>query len=366
VTADRQKQPQKEGERERQQHQREQVDPRAAKWHALVQAATSWNSAHADLVAEFLKLTGGGCSGQNAGVSVRAVRQWQMDHGLHADGKIGKQTIEAARKEAGGHAGGGQQSDITFTDADAGSVESAGTEGGGSAEAAVGAGVVGQEEMRPTEHEDASAEGGGFVQEGVEKIGNDIAGEGHGAAVGAVARLALVPHIVNLLRAHRFKEAVDYVASSVGKEDLAEILKFVAEQVRGELSEHALELFEKAARLGLIYDVLKVGWEWTYGGIKAVQEAHEHGDQDSRIGIYAWAWADCVLKGSHDNPGAITEEQREAMQKGIQDGLATREQSPELPFLLLAEYGSESNARHALEDALYKRAGIDVRTHAGR
>lgn len=119
--------------------------------------------------------------------------------------------------------------------------------------------------------------------------------------------------------------------------------------------------------VGLVVDVLKIGWEWTIGGIKAVQEAHEAGDRDARIGIYAWAWSDCVLKGSHDNPGVVTEEQREAMRLGIEDGLSTRELSPELPFLLLAEYGNESNARHALEDALLKRAGISgIKTHAGR
>ena len=55
------------------------------------------------------------------------------------------------------------------------------------------------------------------------------------------------------------------------------------------------------------------------------------------------------------------------MKLGIEDGLATREQSPELPFLLVAEYGNESNARRVLEDALLKRAGIGgIRTHAGR
>ena len=60
----------------------------------------------------------------------------------------------------------------------------------------------------------------------------------------------------------------------------------------GELGEHALKIFEPAIVAGLVVDVLKVGWEWTYGGIKAVQEAHEKGDRDSRIGIYASAWAD--------------------------------------------------------------------------
>ena len=81
-------------------------------------------------------------------------------------------------------------------------------------------------------------------------------------------------------------------------------------------------------------------------------------------GFYASAWADCVIDGSHDNPGAVTAEQREAMQFGMQDGLATREQS-----LLLAEYHNQRNAKRALrlEDALYKRAGITgIKTHEGK
>ncbi len=239
--------------------------------------------------------------------------------------------------------------------------------GGGLAEDAVAGGEAGGEERREEKHEDPSEVGGGMAKEGAEKIGSDIAGEGHELAVGAASRLALVPHIVNLLREHQFKEAGKYIVETVTASERVEIVKVVAEKLKGELSEHALDVFKKLAVAGLVYDVLKVGWDWTYGGIKAVQEAHEHGDRDARIGIYAWAWSDCVLKGSHDNPGIVGEDQREAMSLGIMDGLATRDQSPELPALLLAEYGSESNARHALEDALYKRAGISgVKTHAGK
>lgn len=194
-------------------------DPRAAKWQAVVKAATQWNAAHADLVAEFNKLTGGKCSGENAGVSVRQLRQWQMEHGLVPDGKVGKGTLDAARKESKAQKSndkgeGGQKSDVSFTEAEAGVVE--GKKGGAAeaeptpdlAEAAVGGGETSGEEKRPEEKEDASAEGGSLVQEGADKLGNDMAGEGHGLAVGAAARLALVPHIVNLLRAHKFKERV--------------------------------------------------------------------------------------------------------------------------------------------------------------
>jgi hypothetical protein len=65
-------------------------DPRAAKWQMIVRAASQWNAAHADLVAEFNKLTGGKCAGDNAGVSVKEVRRWQMEHGLTPDGKTAR------------------------------------------------------------------------------------------------------------------------------------------------------------------------------------------------------------------------------------------------------------------------------------
>jgi hypothetical protein len=242
--------------------------------------------------------------------------------------------------------------------------------GGGGAAGAVEGGVTDGQEER-AERESGAEEGGTLGTDAIGKAGEDMAEDyevsGAGAKVGAVARLALVPHLVNLLREHKFKEALGYLKDSVGAAEKVELIKLVAEKLKGELSHHALELFERAALVGVVYDVLKLGWEWTYGGIKAVQEAHERGDLDSRIGIYAWAWADAVLQGQHNNPGAITTEQREAMHKGIEDGLATRELSPEMPELLLAEYGSYGNARRALEDALYKRAGIGgVRTHAGR
>ena len=300
-------------------------------------------------------------------MSVREVRKWQSEHGLlstehwpeidrgRQEGIEGDEADGQGEGDSEGRVGGADK--INFADNAAGNPEGpeGAADGGGLADSIVEGGEVGGEEKREEGTEDPSKEGGGLVQEGADKLGNDIAGEGDNVAVGAAARLALVPHIVNLLRAHKFEEAVKYVVDSVGYEDRFEIIKAVAEKVGGELGEHALTIFEHAIVAGLVVDVLKVGWEWTYGGIKAVQEAHEKGDRDSRIGIYASAWADCVIDGSHDNPGAVTAEQREAMQFGMQDGLATREQS-----LLLAEYHNQRNAKRALrlEDALYKRAGI--------
>jgi|GEM_PF-2830286 len=66
----------------------------------LLSRANRWNASHADLVAEFGKLSGG----VDAASSV-AIMKWQRGHGLKADGCIGPQTVEAARKASGVEAG---------------------------------------------------------------------------------------------------------------------------------------------------------------------------------------------------------------------------------------------------------------------
>ena len=142
-------------------------DPRAAKWQAIVQAATKYNAAHADLVAEFNKLTGGKCAGSNAGVSVREVRKWQSEHGLSVDGKIGPKSIEAAKKaskatkpdgqgegDSDGRVGGAEK--INFADNAAGYPEGpeGAADGGGLADSIVEGGEVGGEEKREEGTED--------------------------------------------------------------------------------------------------------------------------------------------------------------------------------------------------------------------
>ena len=371
-------------------------DPRAAKWQAIVKSATQYNAAHADLVAEFNKLTGGKCAGENAGVSVRELRKWQMDHGLPADGKIGPKTIAAAKKESkaqkpeGEAKEGGGEGNVEFADNEAGNpMDAKDAVGGDLAESVVDGGETGGEEKREHQDKGTSFEGDGFAADGGDKFAKDVAGKGGElnvpegmeapaaegemgiAAKGGIAvatRAVLIPQIVSLLRAHEYKQAIKVVTESVGVEDRVELVKLIVVKCGGELGPIAAKWFERAVIGGAVLDALALGWEWTYGGIKAVQEAHEHGDRDSRIGIYAWAWADTVLTGSHSNPGAVDEEQRKAVELGMEDGEATRSGNPELPFILRAEYGSdEGNARRALEDALYKKAGISgIKTHHGK
>jgi hypothetical protein len=331
--------------------QETQPDGPAGKWRAIVASATKWNVAHGDLVAKFNELTGGECAGTNAGVSVRAVRIWQMDRKLPADGKIGKTTVAAAEREKKSK-GTGERADVAFTDAEAGAVDRQPDAAGGDiAEQATSEGETSGEEK--VESAESNFEGDQIAVDGVDRIADDMGG-------GKVAgKLLLVPHVVSLLRKHDFKGALKLVWSSVGQEDRVELVKVVAEKLAGELSERALAAFAKFAVAGLVVDVLEIGWEWTKLGLESIYRAHELGDQKARIRIYAYAWSDTVLRGEHSNPGAVTPEEREAMRAGIEDGFATRAAQPELPFLLLAEYHDEKMAREKLELALMRKAGIE-------
>jgi hypothetical protein len=178
---------------------------------------------------------------------------------------------------------------------------------------------------------------------------------------GALVRLLLIPHLVQLLRQHKFKEAVEYVVSSVSREERVELARAAVEAMTGELTGIAAECFEAAVKAASVYGVIKLSWEWVDEGFKQIQEAHERGDAESLLGIYAYAWSMTILDGWHANDGAVTEEQRKACEQGVADGLFTRQVSPELPGLLLAEYRNKPAAVRALEVELYRRGGMEMR-----
>jgi hypothetical protein len=340
-----------------------QVQALRARRLAADQRADAYNQAHPEACRELEQLTHGQL-GSGGGVDVKALRAWQRAHGLAADGRIGPRTLAAARAEAGGG------SDVQFTEAEepaiVGAVPKIGA--GGLAEAVVGEGETGaMEEREPPgadeEREEAKEHGSGLKETAEHVMG--------GKAGGALGWAALVPELVELLREHRYKEAISYVVKNVGSEERVEMIKeaaaHLAEHYGYSLAPKLLVFLEKVALAGAVYDVLGIGWEWTAKGLDSIREAHERGDRDSRIAIYAYAWSDTVLGNRHQNPGAVSEEQREAMTLGIEDGRDTLELSPELGGLLRAEYGDADNARRALEDALLQRAGLGgIKSHAGR
>lgn len=74
--------------------------PEPAKSSPEVEAATHYNRAHLHIVDEFNALTAGVCVGADGRVDASLVMQWQAEHGLQADGKVGPHTLAAAKKLA--------------------------------------------------------------------------------------------------------------------------------------------------------------------------------------------------------------------------------------------------------------------------
>ena len=63
--------------------------------------ADAFNTRHAAEVAEFNALTKDACLGEDGKVDAAAVKQWQREHHVAPDGKIGPKTIAAAGGKAG-------------------------------------------------------------------------------------------------------------------------------------------------------------------------------------------------------------------------------------------------------------------------
>ncbi|HEX4456931.1 MAG TPA: peptidoglycan-binding domain-containing protein [Polyangia bacterium] len=324
------------------------------------QRANAYNQAHPEACRELTQLTHGQL-GSGGKVDLKALRAWQRAHGLAPDGCVGPKTLAAARAEAGAR--------IDFSDDEATPVVvDADAAEGGLAEAIVDDGATGAMEAREAPNADEEhAESKEHASGGKEAIEHGLGEEAGGAA----SWLALVPEVVELLHEHHYQEAIAFVTKNVGVEKGVELLHEgaakLAEHYGYELAPKLLGLLERAVVAGAVVDVLALGWEWTSQGLQAVAAAHERGERDSRISIYAYAWSDTVMGHRHQNPGAVGEEPRRAMELGIADGETTLALSPELGGLLLAEYHDPDNARRALEDALLKRAGFaGVKTHAGR
>lgn len=391
----------------------EQITPQMHALQHRMRLAVAYNQAHPDQVEDFNRLTGG-----VATKGVRAIMAWQGEHGLKRDGKIGPETLSvaatAAQAQAGGQdnagAGGGKGSggqrgeehggarekppagaptraaSTTVTgeksDGAAKAEEQAGDDGGDLAEEIVAGGVTASQAHRPKEKEDASAEGGRTVSEGVEhglEGAPDL--EGHELGVRGIAQIARIPHLVHLVREKKYEEALKYVSETLGFEDAVEVIKATMEYAGIELSnlevvaEIALK-FPKIAKVArtaaagaTAADIVLVGLEFQYEALKALAEAKEKGERDNTIYLYATAWANGFLNGTYSNPGAIDEKQKQAVADGLREGKQTAgnagERAAEIAKKLMDKYGGdEKNIEKALVDALLKRAGIEgIRLH---
>ncbi len=343
----------------------------------VMASADHYNRAHPAEVQKFNNATQNSC-GSGETVSVQQVMSWQKSNGLRADGKIGPGTVQKAEEAA---------PDVGFTEEEAGDVGDPRADSKKSSHASMdsakasnldepdslagqtasqGASDVGLEKEDGHEKMEEASE---VAHEGLEKTGEALELGEHAGAHGetgmkVVAGLAVLPYVISLIKEKKYKKAVETVVGLVGWDERVHLIKLACE--RAGVSGPLIHLLEKAVIVGELVDVLLLGWLWVSGSFKALHAAKEKGEAESLLGIYAYAWAQTIVEGRHSNPGAVTASQLEAKEKGVAEGEATRAAQPELAFLLIAEYGSEDNARKALEDSLYQREGIGVKTHEGK
>jgi hypothetical protein len=292
-----------------------------------------------------------------------AVKAWQEEHGVPPTGKIRAQTIAAARaaKKAEERKNAGKKTDMFEADGD---IEEG---AGGKLENPalmdnIAEGAEDMESHNPGKEGDLLKQTGKGVQQaakGAKMIG----------LVGGSPwfKAAQAPHIIDLLRRGDVLEACKELATQFGKEKAVEALTFVAKKIGlGQVVE-AVEKFGASEAGVALGAALSVGWalvKWTYEGFKQIHEAHARGDQDSRIAIYAGAFADGFLygSGSGDRAGAVTREQKDAWRLGNADGAATAgatgEQAASIGKALLDKHGGAHGARQAVINELLKKAGF--------
>jgi hypothetical protein len=195
--------------------------------------------------------------------------------------------------------------------------------------------------------------------EGAEGEGAEAEGEG---GEFPWMKLALAPAIVSLLRRGEYGDAVVVLARSLAPTEGAEALRYAGEKLGIDTLRTGAEWI---AERGAQADVLFALVNWTYDGIKAVQHAHELGDEESRVRMYARAFADGFLEGEEadgGSAGAVTPAQKEAVELGLRDGSKTAahlgSEAPAIGRELLRRCGDENGAKRLIMDELMKRAGL--------
>jgi hypothetical protein len=335
-------------------------DPRHAALAARVRSARAFNEAHADLVAQFNQATGGACAGAEGGVDIRKVIAWQRAHGLKGDGKIGKDTVKAAEREAGQSAG-------DFFEGEGVAEEGPVLENPAFMEDVSGGaeGMDARDDKRPSE----DLAGAGETADRVHKAAHLAAGHfptndalgGEVEAGSPWIKAAMAPAILQMLREGDYGGAIWELAKTFSPSEYMEGLTIACKRFG---IHRAVPILEKWAAYGVAADAAAEMMMWSYEGLKSIGEAHEAGDRDSRIAMYASAFADAFLygDGAGENPGAVTVEQKEAVEHGRRDGAATAgrtgELAPVIGKVLLKKYGSAHNTKQAIVDELMKNAGF--------
>jgi|GEM_PF-2576872 len=345
----------------------EKADPRRLALQRRIRAAKVYNDINQELCSRFDQLTSG-----VAAQGIRAIMAWQRAHGLKADGKVGEATIQAAQAADPADAGKRTPTRVTFSDDEADSVRA---EDAGAADTDTAAAenpsfddhILGNHPGLPhaTEHPvgDALEKGG----EAVEQTGQLAAMTGLGEPAEGLMKLAQAPAILDKLREGHYVEAFTDVAKGVDPKEAAEVLASVCEKLGlGRLS----HVFETFASYGTELNVLVglVGWTWE--GFKQIHEAHERGDRENRIDLYADAYAHAFLSGEGGQAGlrAATPEEHEAVERGRKEGQAAAASTGPLATVvakeLLRRHGTPEGAARYIKSYLLKEAGLASQAQA--
>jgi hypothetical protein len=189
----------------------------------------------------------------------------------------------------------------------------------------------------------------------------DHATGGHGLPE-ALVIAAQAPKIVALLQRGEYLKAFKSLAG-YAKEEIAEALAHVCTKLG---LARAAGIFKTFVEYGTELNVLLALVEWTHKGFESIHEAHERGDQETRIDLYADAYAHAFLFGERGagqaGLRAATDEEREAVELGRRDGAAaagaTGELAPVIGHELLERYGSPEAAARHIKRHLLEQAGL--------
>ena len=337
------------------------LNPKQLATQRIIGAAKRFNRAHPEDVATFDKLTNG-----TAQRGIRAIMAWQQTNGCHADGKIGPATVEAAKAKKG-HTAGEKKDNVDGAEKEEAPVNIFANEEPDSADdgpvlenpalmSNITDGAKGMEKRNTDELGETLDHGGEALQKGAEGL----------AQAGVVEEMpwmkaAMAPEILHLIQKGEIGAAAWKLVRLFSATEVVEAVVHASEKIGLEMSTRVVTTLAKVA-LGL--DVVFVLFDWTIEGFKQIREAHEAGDHDSRVRMYARAFAEAYLYGQGVDggmAGALTPEQKEAVKLGIRDGSRTAggagHEAQAIGRELLRKYGSADGAKRAIMDQLCIEAG---------
>lgn len=336
------------------------VTPEQARAQRIVWAAKKYNDRHPELVQEFNKATGGACA-TDYGLSVRYLMMWQREHGLPPDGRISRVVVHLAKKNQPKG-----KEEVSFSEGEAGTVRGEGPTGEIIENPELLEHIFGGAAKMERVEKEGVAEPLGDANEVVSKV-NDAntvahATEGLEGGESQLFRLAMVPAVLALIHEGRYADAVKFVAQQVAPSEAFEAVLGATERIGLHIGRPVLKwLVSVGAEANVLWALIN----WTLDGIEKVQEAHERGDQKSRIRMYGFAFADGFLYGEGadgNRSAAVTAEQKEAVENGLRDGAATAaglgENGPVIARELLRRYKSETAVKRVIMDGLAKKAGL--------